>query len=187
MKIFQWMTIIFKWMTIILSILLLISCIINIKLIVYVFQNYNTVKMGIRYVDYISGEVGIDLPSDEYSTDILFMDAHDWWFGEGTSAAVIGLNSSENERFRQIVETDNVRWEKVSNMSDDMKEHLFIIENGVGYLNKSVIRSESGYYCIYNKCTSKFNESDIFDKCWSFTYIQYNPQDSVIYIHDFDD
>ncbi|MEI6579683.1 MAG: hypothetical protein WCN92_09505, partial [Eubacteriales bacterium] len=104
----------YKVFTIILSIFLLISCAINVRLVVYVLQNYNTVKMGVKYVNYISDEVGIELPTEEYSTDILFMDAHDWWFGEGKSAGVIGLNSSENEKFLKEVDFDFVRWDKLS-------------------------------------------------------------------------
>lgn len=177
----------FKVVAIILSVLLFISCVLNIKLVVFVLQNYNTVKMGIKYVDYISKEALIELPSAEYSTDILFMDAHDWWFGEGKSAAVIGLDSSENERFLKTVKSDFVRWDKLSNMSANVEEHLFAYKSSSGYWNKSILSSKSGYYCLYNKRTGRFNEVDYFDKYASFIYVEYIPQDSVIYIHEYDD
>jgi len=176
-----------KTVAIILSVFLLISFAVNIKLITFVLQNYNTVKMGINFVNYISDEVGFNLPSSKDTTDIFIVDDRDWWFGEGTSAAVIGLNSSENEKFLNFVESNDARWEKLSDMSDYLKTHLFGDETDDGYLNKGISRSESGYYCIYDKCNSNFNESNIFDKCWSFIYIEYIPTDSKIYIHDYDD
>jgi len=118
---------------------------------------------------------------------LLFEERHDW-LGDGDVVVQIELSGEGNERAHKWVEM-NSHWVK-GGMTADQRETLFGLEggetvrDGFGLLDQRIPYDEEAWFSIYQQKLERF--STVGHPPDHFLYIQYSPEDGMVYIHQYD-
>ena len=110
------------------------------------------------------------------------------WLGDGDLVIQIELSGEENEKALNWVER-NSRWVK-GGMTADQIETLFGLEDGetvregFGLLDQRIPYDEEAWFSIYQQKLERF--SMVGHPTDHFLYIQYTPDNGMVYIHQYD-